>query len=79
MLKGDPSLAELIKEAIERGHKKSSNILTRKLVKKVEEVQEEPVKKQGLIRPKRKKIDPKVVEEPVKKSGLVRPKRKAVK
>ena len=79
MLKGDPSLAELIKEAIERGHKKSSDILTRKLVKKVEEVQEEPVKKQGLIRPKRKKIESKVVEEPVKKSGLVRPKRKAVK
>lgn len=78
-LSGDPCLAELIRDAVERGHKKSSDILTRKLVKKVEEVQEEPEVKKGLVRPKRKKIESKVVEEPVKKSGLVRPKRKAVK
>lgn len=78
-LSGDPCLAELVRDAVDRGHKKSSDILTRKLVKKVEEVQEEPVKKQGLIRPKRKNIESKVVEEPVNKSGLVRPKRKAVK
>lgn len=79
MAKGDPSLADLIKEAIERGRQKSSDVLTRKLVKKVEEVQEVKEEKKGLKRPKRKKIDAPVVEEPVKKSGLVRPKRKAVK
>lgn len=78
-LSGEPCLAELIKDAVERGDKKSGNSLRKRLNKKVEEVQEEPEVKKGLVRPKRKKIAPKVVEEPVKKSGLVRPKRKAVK
>lgn len=78
-LSGEPCLAELIRDAVERGDKKSGSSLRKRLTKKVEEVQEEPVKKQGLIRPKRKKLEDPIVEEPVKKSGLVRPKRKAVK